>query len=35
MGYNFIMQNNVYDSFIFKMRLDDKISAKVPASKLV
>lgn len=35
MGYNFIMQNNAYDSFSFKMRLDEKIGGKVMASKLV
>lgn len=35
LGYNFIMKNNIYDSFSFKLKLDDKITSKVPASKLI
>lgn len=35
LGYNFIMKDNIYDSFAFSLVLDNQISVKAPASKLV
>lgn len=29
------MKDNIYDSFGFRIKLDEKITSKVPASKLV
>jgi hypothetical protein len=29
------MKNNVYDSYGFKLKLDEKIASRVPASKLI
>lgn len=35
LGYNFILKDNIYDSFPFRVRLDEKINGRVPASKIV
>ena len=35
LGYNFIMKDNIYDSFTFNLVLDNQINVKAAASKLV
>lgn len=34
-NYNFVMEDNVYDSYGLEIRLDPKISTKLQASKLL
>lgn len=35
LGYNFVMKDNIYDSYGLKIKLDPKFSTRVPVSKLV
>jgi len=35
MGYNFVMYSNQYDSFSFRMVIDQKLSSQISADKLL